>query len=160
MVPYLLNSNLSLNIFSVLPFKGEEHLHPQRDVLHRKRPPDSDTKGQETGAEGVLQGEDRAALQQHLHVKASFSFKHLNTKICFVDHWPAVGQSCDTLGLTCFGKTSQTWPTSCGRFKMHKLKQIKERKWNTLHIVLCRNLLWHNYTKAFVKRKISFYNYF
>lgn len=96
----------NLNIFSgysYFPLKGEEHLHPQWDVLHSERPPDSDIKGQETGAEGVLQGEDRTALQQHLHVKASIPLEHLNTEnLC--DRWPALEQMGDTLGLTCFGK--------------------------------------------------------
>lgn len=53
-----------------LLLQGEEHLHPWGDVLHSKRAPDADTESEETRAEGVLQGQDRGALQQRVLVKA------------------------------------------------------------------------------------------
>lgn len=126
------------NIFHILSRfsgQGEEHLRPQWDVFYWKRPPDADTKGQETGAQGVLQNEDRPALQQHLHVKAGTPPRpsSIVTPISSLIAETAVGQGCDTLGLTHFGKASQTWS---GRFKMPELKQIKETKRNTIHVFM------------------------
>lgn len=48
--------NFQKNPFLLL--QGEEHLPPRRDVLNSKWAPDADTKGKETGAEGVLQEQD------------------------------------------------------------------------------------------------------
>lgn len=71
----LYNNSRTLTNLYIFSLKGKEHLHPQRDVLHSKQPPDSDAKGQETRAERVLQRSDRGALQQHLHLKAQQDLK-------------------------------------------------------------------------------------
>lgn len=85
--PYILPVSLS-RVYLL----GEEHLRSQPDVLHRKWPPDTDPKGQTAGAEGVLQDENRPALQRYFNVKMCrpISQKPLwHQKICF-HQWPAL----------------------------------------------------------------------